>query len=522
MRPSQHTRGGAWSAENLPGAHEHLRAELVRRLEGRLSVDGALRDPCRSRVLETALAFPLLRGHPRYGERERAAEHHLREHHARAAPLERVLAEGALRNGTRLGGDLVEDVIARTPGFTSRRKRALIDAFGTVLGARPRLPWDEQAFALDGLHSWARVQTTAAKVLTAHASGRPDRITDEDVRVLLETRRGRDVWEGNILIFLCVLHALARLPRTGAVVEDGLRTLVRHQRDDGGFPFVTDTDNWSTATAGVALAAARAPRATLSRIETYLLRRQQPAGGWSYTDRAHQTDVDDTSVAVQFLHCTGPARNREAIAQGLRSIEAVARPDGGFPTYVVQAPSEASMTAAALDALSTDWDRHGRLMDDGLRYLASQQNADGTFPPDWSSSRLHTVFRVVLTAGRYPSDAPAHVRHMLRRCMRAVLTEQNEDGGFGQRVGDPSDVISTAYGLIALCRHPNPRPAAAAIKYLLAARDNDGGLSSPPDSIGPRPFLFTVPVLAEIFTLLALGHVAHRVAPAPGDRERTP
>ncbi|WP_176710361.1 hypothetical protein [Streptomyces sp. Wb2n-11] len=35
------------------------------------------------------------------------------------------------------------------------------------------------------------------------------------------------------------------------------------------------------------------------------------------------------------------------------------------------------------------------------------------------------------------------------------------------------------------------------------------------DSIGPRPFRFTVPALADVFTLLALGHLTRRMAPAP-------
>ncbi|MFF6824793.1 prenyltransferase/squalene oxidase repeat-containing protein [Streptomyces longwoodensis] len=482
-------------------------------MEQRLLTDGAVRDPCHSRVLETALALSLLRRGTRYGDRARAAERYLREHRLRVPRVERALADGALRKNTQLDHGVVEEAIRQAPDFTSRRKRALIDAFAAVLGSGLHLPWDEQAYALDGLHSWARVQMTAAKVLTAKAAGRPDRVTDEDVRVLLETQRVPDVWEGNVLLSLCTLHALAELPRTDAVVEKGLRALLRHQRADGGFPFVTDTDTWSTATAGMALMAAGASSTALSAIETYLLRCQQPGGGWSYTDRSHQTDVDDTSIAVQFLHSVDPVGNREPVAQGIRSLRNVARADGGFPTYVAQAPSEASMTAAALDALSTDWHRHHQLLNDGLRFLASRQEADGTFPPDWSSSRLHTVFRVFLTASRCPDEAPLHVRDMLRRCMTLVLTEQNRDGGFGQRAGDDSDVISTAYGLIVLCGRPDPRPAAAAVDCLVKAWNDDGGVTSPSDSIGPRPFVFTVPVLAEVFTLLALGHLAHRITP---------
>jgi hypothetical protein len=36
-----------------------------------------------------------------------------------------------------------------------------------------------------------------------------------------------------------------------------------------------------------------------------------------------------------------------------------------------------------------------------------------------------------------------------------------------------------------------------------------------PDTIGPRPFVLNVPILADAFTLLAIGHVRQRLA-SPG------
>jgi squalene-hopene/tetraprenyl-beta-curcumene cyclase len=53
------------------------------------------------------------------------------------------------------------------------------------------------------------------------------------------------------------------------------------------------------------------------------------------------------------------------------------------------------------------------------------------------------------------------------------------------------------------------------VAYLLTQQRADGSIVSIPDSIGPRPFGFTVPALADAFTLLALGHLARRLAPAP-------
>lgn len=158
-----------------------------------------------------------------------------------------------------------------------------------------------------------------------------------------------------------------------------------------------------------------------------------------------------------------------------------------------------------------------------LRFLSGQQHADGSFPPDWSSSRHHTVFRAALAATRKPNtphrNGPGQL--IIGRCQSLVLGSQNADGGWGQEDGAPSDALSTAYALITLTtlKHGDaPASASGGVAYLLTQQRADGSIHSVPDSIGPRPFAFTVPVLADIFTLLALGHLTHRTVARPLDR----
>lgn len=103
--------------------------------------------------------------------------------------------------------------------------------------------------------------------------------------------------------------------------------------------------------------------------------------------------------------------------------------------------------------------------------------------------------------------------------MRLVVDSQNSDGGWGQQDGAVSDAISTAYALITLSTdsgHTAPAPAARGASYLLTRQRPDGSIDSPADSIGPRPFVFAVPALADTSTLLALGHLARRLThPTP-------
>lgn len=172
------------------------------------------------------------------------------------------------------------------------------------------------------------------------------------------------------------------------------------------------------------------------------------------------------------------------------------------------------MTAAAVDAFTVDRPGNEPVIAGGLRFLAASQHADDGFDPDWSSSELHTVFRAVLVCTRNHAALPEPARQMRDRALQLVLERQRPDGGYGQQDGEPSDPISTSYALTALSYQRDPIPAAKAVKYLLSHQTASGAIPSVPDSIGPRGFVFSIPVLADIFALLALGHLAHRIDPA--------
>lgn len=118
----------------------------------------------------------------------------------------------------------------------------------------------------------------------------------------------------------------------------------------------------------------------MHRIARHLVHVQHANGGWSYTDHAELSDTDCTTVAVEFLHQLDPVAYRDPIERALDALVAVRGADGGFPTYGAGTPSEACMTAAAINALSTQ-DRHRHLIQPALRFLADRQMPDGSFPP---------------------------------------------------------------------------------------------------------------------------------------------
>jgi squalene-hopene/tetraprenyl-beta-curcumene cyclase len=509
-----------WPINDFPTDLVPATARLRNVLLARISPDGALRDPCHSRVLESALTLALLNRTALEADSRSRLAAYLASHCDGPDALDRVLAQAAMGRGTAAHGlPDIEQILRQAPEFTGSRKRAFVNAVLFLLGADSTAAFPgPAAFSPQGLHSWAHVQMTAVKTILAHAAGNPRSFQERDLDLLRSTQHAGTVWEGNLLVHLSVLHALAFQPGHERLVTDGIRTALEHQRSDGGMPFICDEDTWCTATAGVALHAASAPSPALDAIAGRLTGLQHAHGGWSFSDRAQLADVDCTSVALEFLHLVGPGTYREPIRRALRALRDVRGSDGGFPTYVAGAPSEACMTAAAANALSTQGPATHTAVEGALRYLASQQYPDGSFPPDWSSSRLHTVFRAVLAADRL-SGGPAHL--ITRRAVHLVTTTQNSDGGWGQQDGAPSDALSTAYALMVLRGQREHRPAVRGAAYLLTQQRTNGSIAGVPDSIGPRPFVFTVPVLADVFTLLALGHLIHRCQPSPAERSRS-
>lgn len=517
--------------EVSPDEVHQATARLAAYISGRTDDDGAIRDQCESRVLESALALSLM---TRIGSDSPARDRLLaclRGHQESSDKFDRVLASLAVGAASSrepgpdsaLVATLASDVLGAAPGFISTRRRLMVYAVLSVLGcplpADAELPGGGQV-PTDPLHSWAAVQQASITLILAGALGVRNRATEAALDTLLATDPAARVWEGYALMHLLVLHALAGTRGHEETVRRGLATVLRHQRADGGFPFVLEMHNWCTSTGGLALHAAGADPALLRRMAATLGARRGGAtlrslsrgetltGGWSMSPLVAQNDVDDTSCALEFLQAVDPVAHAGAVRGGVAALLAVQGADGGFPTYVEGASSEPCMTAAAVCALGPH-PATAPQREKALAFLADSQLADGRFEPGWSRSRLHSLFRVRLAAcTARPDDARSAA--MASRIEQTVRETQNADGGWGMQPGDPSDDISTAYGLITLCHADDPRPVGAALTWLLGRQKADGSYGGPPDMVGPRPFAYHFPILTDIPVLLALGHVRAR------------
>ena len=113
----------------------------------------------------------------------------------------------------------------------------------------------------------------------------------------------------------------------------------------------------------------------LRRAVAWLLRQQNPDGGWSLTGRGRPSGVDDTGYALQALAAAGRRRSR-AVSRGATFIVRRQNADGGFPLGRAGA-SNAQSTAYAVQGLVAAGRRLPRRGRTPLGYLATLTEGSG-------------------------------------------------------------------------------------------------------------------------------------------------
>ncbi|MFF6778712.1 prenyltransferase/squalene oxidase repeat-containing protein [Streptomyces sp. NPDC012637] len=509
------------------------RDRLSRRVTGLFGSDGLVRAPVESRVLESSLLLVLVDDLvPAHRARDRLARY--LKHTLDTAPPDGVqvaVARAALDGGAA-GAAGVDAELDRFGHFTAARKRLMFRTLLAALGAVPwpRVSWD--SYAARGEQSWLQVEMTALKAVAAHGRGCPERITDAEWSTLETVACGERIWEGNHLARLMALLALRHHPVLRAAAVRGTEHTVRHLRADGGLPFITGMDVFTTALAGLALTATgQTEHPVLDAAARALAALQHDDGGFGFTRGVLQSDTDDTAYCLEFLRACAPGRYAETVRRAEDFLLAQQNDDGGFPTFAHGVASERTMTAAAVNALAPSL-RCRPALTYALRHLTDPDRL--ALPPEssWSRNTTNAVFRTVL-ACRAVGSPPGATAPLRERMLGHLTAGRRGDGGYGHGGAEPSDPISTAYAAVALAHMPHGAPGAAtalrgAVDFLVAHQRPDGGFTSVPDQAGPRPLLYDAPALADVCVLLGLAHALDCVpsepggTPVPGGAGRTP
>ncbi|MFI5674896.1 haloacid dehalogenase-like hydrolase [Streptomyces cellulosae] len=486
---------------------------LTERLSAQVGGQGAVTGECRGRVTESALMLTLLRRRTALPGVQSRLHAYLSHSRTTADAFDAAVIDATLHGIPASDRHrLIEQTFAGAAQHSSDRKKLALEAILAVVGPEPfHVDAPSHAFEHHNEATWTRLRQMAIHHLHV-----PDPVAPElTARLLRLTERGqvRGIIEGNVFAHLFALLSLQRTVPDHRVIHDGITVLAEAVREDGGMPFITSEEVFCTATAGLSLARAGADRHLLYAMADYVAAQQADDGGWAYAQGVVQTDVDTTTHALAFLHMVDPERYRTPVHAARQNLTSHLGEDGGMPTYLPGQPSEPTMTANTITALQPFHFAHTPLLERATRHLLDAQKADGTFERSWSLSEANAMLRALnaLTLGRRhnPSSHQGRLGPAIESIQQRLLVTANPDGGWGQIPGEDSDPMSTAYTLTALApthrTHPTVR---SGLHYLLGEQNPDGGYTSPSDQAAPRPLRYTIPVLTDIFVLLALTHHA--------------
>lgn len=485
--------------------------------------DGRVVGGCAGRALESALALHLFR-RLEYAPEIAAEITKFCRRYLACTPASMSGADQLDRNLSRvicelvIHGRLERDGLATLEcalsGFdhpTLWRKRVLVEVLLTELGGlspgQAVLPLPVARAGAS--HLWVTILLRSIRILQLCHLGREHEVSDAEVAEIVATQSIDGSWEQHVLVTAIALLALSRVGRASPRCALGLSFLASQLRPDGGVPFITNEDVWVTCLAGWVLSEARIPAAELQRTEQYLVSLQQTDGGWAYAEGVSQTDADDTSLGLMFLARRNPIGHRTTIRRAVAHLLSLQNSDGGFPTFVRGAASDAEITAKAILALRVSGVAPPEVLDAAWSWLGQAQQAGGGFRGEWKLCVTYPALHVIsAAAGHRPGTRAAEIR---RRCIAFLRDLRRADGGWPIHPDDRhSHVSSTAYAIGGLAACPGSltsRELYESALVLLAGQGPDGAFAASPDSLGPRPFVYDVPILATIYSVWALARV---------------
>jgi len=268
------------------------------------------------------------------------------------------------------------------------------------------------------------------------------------------------------------------------------------------------------------------------------------AGGWAFQyANPHYPDLDDTAVVIIAMDRASvrmPDETRdgfkEAIARGQEWIVGMQSGNGGWAAFdadneyyylnqipfsdhgALLDPPTADVTARCVSMLAQLGGKRGenKVFDNGIAYLLSAQEKDGSWYGRWGMNYIYGTWSVLCALNAAGVDAASAE---VRKAVQWLQSIQNPDGGWGEsgesykldyRGHDPapSTASQTAWALLGLMAASEvDRPAVEkGIDYLLAAQRKTGFWEEQSFTATgfPRVFYLRYHGYAKFFPLWAL------------------
>jgi len=196
---------------------------------------------------------------------------------------------------------------------------------------------------------------------------------------------------------------------------------------------------------GVTQGAVASPKNVLNKALSYIIKVQQPDGGWQLIAGKGETEVETTTWATRALLLT--KKNEAAAKKGIAYILKHQKPSGSWNGNIAH-------TAFSIWTLSEAG--QGRdAIEKGVSWLWRVQKTDGGWGPAPKAPNLSiytaVAIRALLAAGLPTNDV------MIQKGVKYLKSVQNQDGGWGVPKGGHSLSLSTAWALYAMLGAGVPR-----------------------------------------------------------------
>lgn len=408
--------------------------------------------------------------------------------------------------------------------------------------------------------AWGRFFTFADKVLRVHEHSRWKPLRKRAIKLaeewIIARQEADGCWGGIQPAWVYSLIALYVLGHDleGPILKKGIEGLKRYSiEEDGKFRFQSCISPvWDTGLAMIALQDAGLPadHPALVKAGEWLLNEQifvggdwqvkckgRP-GGWAFEfDNDVYPDTDDSSVVMMAIQRTDlPGRAKEyAISRGLEWLLAMQSSNGGWGAFdrnntrallreipfadfgeMIDPPS-VDVTGHIVELLGRLRYRKGfRPLDRALAYLKREQEPDGAWYGRWGVNLTYGIGYVLPALAAVGEDMRAPY---VRRAVDWLISHQNEDGGWGERVEGyydptwrgrgPSTASQTAWALLALLAagEIDHRATKAGIEYLIRTQEKDGSWDEPyfTGTGFPPDFMIKYHLYRDVFPVMALG-----------------
>ena len=200
-------------------------------------------------------------------------------------------------------------------------------------------------------------------------------------------------------------------------------------------------------------------------------------GGWAFQySNYYYPDLDDTSMVAWAMHRTNNKNYSEPIQRAANWVAGMQSRGGGFSSFDINNthfylneipsadhgalldPPTADVTGRAIVLLSlTDKKKYKKNIKDGINYIKSEQEEDGSWFGRWGTNYIYGTWSVLVAleiAGEDPQQP------YIRKAVEYFQHTQNSDGGWGESNDSyyppkhhrpfKSTAFQTAWGLLSL------------------------------------------------------------------------